>query len=360
MFYYIFSQPGFQSSSWYNQIIEGLTTEKRTKRLKMITVPDEMFFSSQSVTELDVLLLIGTDEKWILRCVSLCEQYFKNRIIVLGNFKRGFSEKKFSIVSSDITNDVALLYNYLKHYNKNKIALYGVNRNSASDMCRKSSFLNLHNEKEEDVYYNNGSLSQCYLNFSENASNYDAVICVNDYAAISLISNLKNPDIFIVSLSGTHLAGLHKPTITNLKTNYEEFGTTFTEVSRLFSKNNHISSVDIYLSSTLNIGETTNALPLPENLSISALNFNTYDSFYNDQEINRMISIEKLLMSCSDEDFRIIERILQNATYSELSDEFYMSVSGIKYKLKKMFDICGVTTKTAFSELLKSYIKNEN
>ena len=83
-----------------------------------------------------------------------------------------------------------------------------------------------------------------------------------------------------------------------------------------------------------------------------------YDSFYADNEINRMINIEKLLISCSDEDLRIIERILQNATYSELSDEFYMSVSGIKYKLKKMFDACGVTTKTAFSELLKSYIRH--
>lgn len=357
MVYYILAEPGFKSSSWYNQILYGIKTEKHLKRIKTIHVSDVSDFHSLNIDNCDTLLLIGSNEKWILDSITVCEQYFENRIIVLGNIKRGFSDKKFSIVSGDISSDVVLMHNYLKHYNKNKIALYGVNPNSASDMCRKDSFLNLCNNSHKDIYYNLGSLSECYESFKQNESEYDGIICVNDYAAISLISHLKQKRAFVVSLSGTQLASLHNPSITSLKINYSEFGAACIELNRLFTKNKNIASVDVYISASLCLGESTNYLPLPATLSSNATVFKPSDSFYTDKEIKQMINIEKLLISCSDEDLRLIERILQNATYGELSEEFYMSVSGIKYKLKKMFDVCGITNKTAFSELLKSYIK---
>ena len=123
MVYYILSQPGFQTSSWHKRILSGLMSEKRAKRLTIIHASDEKFFSEQSIEENDILILIGSDEKWITSCALSCECYFKNRIVVLGNFNRRFSDKKFSIVSGDITNDVVLLYNYLNHYGKEKIAL---------------------------------------------------------------------------------------------------------------------------------------------------------------------------------------------------------------------------------------------
>lgn len=358
MIYYILGEPGFKSSSWYNQILYGIKSEKHSKHVKTIHVSDVSEFNLLSVDTCDTLLIIGSNEKWILDSIAVCEKHFKNRIIVLGNIKRGVSDKKFSIVSGDITSDVILMHNYLKHYDKNKIALYGVNPDSASDICRKNSFLSLYENGDKDIYYNSGSLSECYESFKENESEYDGIICVNDYTAISLISHLKQNNPYIVSLSGTQLASLHNPSITGLKINYCEFGAACMELSKMFTKNKNITSVDVYISASFCPGETTDYLPLPKTLSLETTAVEVSDSFYTDEDIKQMINIEKLLISCSDEDLRIIERILQNATYGELSEEFYISVSGIKYKLKKMFDLCGVSNKTAFSDLLKSYIKN--
>ena len=82
------------------------------------------------------------------------------------------------------------------------------------------------------------------------------------------------------------------------------------------------------------------------------------DTFYSDAEIDEMLKVETLLNSCDKDDFLILERILNNATYAQIAEELYMSTNGVKYKLKNMFTLCHVASKTEFIELLNKYLKN--
>ena len=52
----------------------------------------------------------------------------------------------------------------------------------------------------------------------------------------------------------------------------------------------------------------------------------------------------------------LLELVLEGVAYSDIAEKLYMSTNGVKYKLKGMYDICGVNSKSEFMELISKYI----
>jgi len=357
--FYAIGEPVYKTSNWYKDIMEGLLSEKRQKRFSLTVIDSTDELLTCNLTQEDIIFVIGTNSQWLERILPQCESLFDNRVIVLANHENRFAKGKYSIVTADITHSVQLLYNYLRHYGKSRIAMYGINPKSSSDAYRKRSFL-LCGGLETDLFYNTISLSQCYDDFSERVAEYDAVICVNDYAAISLIRHLDDPSqLFITSCgAGTLLSQFFTPSITHTRINYTAFGKAGVDLCRILQKNSGANSVNIYLSSEFVPGDTTCALPLAkeamaENQSITKND----DKYYADLEIDEMIRVEMLLNTCDEVDLQILRAVLAKKTYSAIAEELFMSVNGIKYKLKNMLNICCVGTKTEFLALLQKYIK---
>ena len=113
------------------------------------------------------------------------------------------------------------------------------------------------------------------------------------------------------------------------------------------------------MASTFQVGETTDSLPLTKECTSYAVDIQKdTDAFYSDTEIDEMLRIELLLNSCDKVDLFILEHLLKGATYPKIAEELFMSINGVKYKLKNMFKICQVSTKTEFVALLSKYINN--
>lgn len=360
MSFYAIGEPGYTTSNWYRNIMDGLISEKRQKRFTLTLLDSIDELKLHTIQDEDVMFIIGTNSEWLAKVIKVCESTFDNRVIVLGNHDNKLRRGRYSIVTADIAHDIQVLYNYLTSYGKSKIAMYGINPDSTSDTFRKESFLSC-GAKEEDLFYNTGSLSQCYENFLCRIDDYDAVICVNDYAAISLVRYLRGEKrIFITSCGGgTLLSHFFSPCITHTWIDYQSFGKAGLDLSRILQKNKRANFINIYLSSTFFVGETTDFLPLVKE---SAPDINSItkedDTFYSDSEIDEMLKIETLLNACDREDFLILERLLHNATYPKIAEELFMSINGVKYKLKNMFNICQVSSKTEFVALLNKYINN--
>ncbi len=353
-------EPSYKSSNWYKRIVNGILNEKRQKRFTLILLSRIEELKGFSITENDVLFVIGTGILWLDEITEIAKIYFGNRIIVLGNHTPGLKGKMYSVVTGDISKDIKTLYDYLLSSGKNRICLYGVNPNSVSDKFKEESFRNLCS-CNDSVIYNNGSLSECFENFSKTESEFDACICVNDFAALSLVNRLKDKNSkFVVSYGESSLATMHSPSITHINSNLDNFASASIELAKLLCKNKSINSVIIYLSSTFIPGETTGFAPLEEYEDVGIKNeiTNSGDElFYSDEEVNRMIKIETLLTSLCDSDFIIVELLLDGKTYEEIAAKANMSVNGIKYKLKNMFEICRVKSKQEFIKLLEEYIK---
>lgn len=358
--FYLLGEPGYTTSNWYKHIIDGILAEKRTKRFNIIMIDSIQETENFSIENDDAILLIGSNSNWLESIIDICKQRFNKNIIVLGNFEHQLQGKNYSIVSSDISADIYNLYAYLLSYNKTKIALYGINPNSASDAYRKNCFIKCSDHKS-DIYFNNANLKECYNAFVSNAKKYDAVICANDYSAISLIRFLTNDNIeipFIVSCGETKLAKIFKPSITNLRTNYKDFGKAAINVYKILQKDFPTSNIKLELASSIIPGDSTNNLPVLTtsfNEATSAIT-TTDDSFYSDLEVSEMLSVEKLLNRCDKAELDMLISLVKGTTYFDLAEKYHMSVNGVKYKLNKLFELCNVNSKTEFIELIKKYI----
>jgi len=268
--------------------------------------------------------------------------------------------KNYSIVSSDISSDVYNLYVYLTSHGKTKVALYGINPDSAADIYRKNCFIK-YSGCDEDVYYNNENLLECYKSFVSVVDRYDAVICVNDYSAISLVRALNNDNIaipYIVSCGETKLARFFRPSITNLKTSYKDFGKAAINVYKMLQKDFPVSNIKLELASCIIPGDSTDNLPVPCTVSSSTVPEITTvdDSFYSDSEVVEMLKVEKLLNHCDKTELIIISSLIRGATYFDVAEKCHMSVNGIKYKLNKLFELCNVSSKSEFLEIINKYI----
>ena len=356
MSFFILSEPGYGTSNWHRNILDGLMVEKQQKRFSLVSLNSIEELQNFPTDDMDAIFLVGNDSEWINYVTAICEAVFDNRVIVLGNHDCRLNNRKYSIVSSDIFSEVKTLYAYLKYYGKNRIAMYGINPESTSDSFKKASFLSC-GASEDDLFYNTSYLEQCFEHFAARSDSYDGVICTNDFAAISLIKHLKNRDrLFITSCGGKMLANFFSPSITHTQSDYGSFGRAGIDLCRLLQKNSKINSVNIYLDSNFIPGETTDFLPLANKSDYEAdCVCKSSDFFYADSEINEMMKVEALLNSCSESDLQILEHVIRNETYSSIAEKFFLSVNGLQYKLKNMFDLCGVKSKGEFISMLKKY-----
>ena len=360
--FYLLGEPGYNTSNWYRDIVDGIVSEKRTKRFNIVMIDYIEELDNFSINSEDAIFLVGTNLAWLGTTIDICEQKFDKNVIVLGCFEHYLKGKSYSVISSDILAGVCDLYSYLESYNKFKIALYGVNPNSASDNYRKSSYIS-YGGTQEDVFYNNADLKSCYQSFKDKASNYDAVICVNDYSAISLIRNLKDSNIeipFVVSCGETKLSRTFKPGITNLKISYRDFGKAAIDVYKILQKDFPTSCVKVKLSPNIIPGESTDNLPVKlnprEDLALVETLYSE-DPFYLDNEVDEMLKIEKILNSSDSTEFDMLYSLMvEGMTYIDVADKFHISVNGIKYKVKKLFENSGINSRDEFIKLVKKYI----
>lgn len=378
MSFFILSEPGYKTSNWHRNILDGLIAQKQQKRLNMITLNSLEELHQHTTDTKDAIFLVGNDSEWIDQVTAACEKVFDNRVVVLGNHVSQLNKHKYSVVSSDIFSEIKTLYKYLQYYGQKRIAMYGINPQSASDSFKKASFLAC-GASEADLFYNTGSLAQCFERFASRADSYDGVICVNDYAAISLAMHLKpHQKLFITSCGGNMLADFFVPSITHTRSDYEAFGRTGIDLCRLLQKNSTINSIHICLAGKFVAGETTKNLPLIADwnpgssqsyqedpcsagahislpCSTNSAGCNHHDMFYTDSETREMLKIEALLNTCSGDDLQILEHIINNETYANIAEIFYISINGVQYKLKNWFDLCEVSSKKEFITMLKKY-----
>ena len=373
MSYFILSEPGYETSCWHQAILNGLIAEKQQKRFSLIFLQHISDLIRFPPEEKEAIFLLGNDSLWIADTTAACEAVFGNRVIVLGNHVATLNSHRYSVVSSDIYSQIAALCHYLQYYGKHRIALYGIHPDSASDSYKKEAFLSCGGSADY-LFENIGNLAECFDRFLPHIADYDGVICVNDYAAVSLCRHLRDlpasaakippsQKLYITSCGGHLLSGFVTPGITHTRSDYAAFGRAGIDLCRLLIKNSNITAVNLRLAGTFYAGETTDCLPLPEapvTASVPPFQVPEHRSsnFYTDSETREILKIEALLNSCSASDFEILEHLLCGETYSAIADHFYLSTNGLQYKLKNWFRLCNVASRQEFLNLLRRYRMN--
>ena len=356
---YLLVEKEFVSSSWCVSILEGLNSEKKRKKIKLISIDSIDEIIEDSYEFKSSVILIGAKQNWVIKQINETLSLKLNPILI-SNTLISADFSNCNIVTSDIFGSVNDAFSLSNHNSANEISLYGVNSDSVADLMRKKAYLSL-GGSEGCIYYNMGSLENCFENFLPYYNNYKTIICVNDFAAVSLISRLKKENLYnnkiaIISLSGSLLGRRFSPSVTSFSINYKNFGAAAILIHETLTKNAYISSFNTLIKYDLNKNNTTD-LAFPKARKIYNIPKNENEiNIYNDSEMSEMLSVENFLKNSDHSDALIIKMLKNKDNYDCISEATFLSISTIKYRIKNICKIFNQNNIYSVINILEKYI----
>ena len=164
--------------------------------------------------------------------------------------------------------------------------------------------------------------------------------------------------LLIFGYQEVRLSALYSQYFHTIQLNFEEYGKAAVMILDNLKKNGNISHMIIAIKWDNSVVdslrgkrkkhregiEPDRSLPSPK------------DVFYEDDEINEMMLLEKLLYESEDLDKQIVQHLLAGDSYEHIAEESYLTVSTVKYRVKKMVSHCRLKNRTQLLELLRRYI----
>lgn len=363
MLIHIITEPAFEESSWCVTILDGLLKTLTRKKISYQRVSQVPFKGQDG--ESQFLIIIATDKKWITSVIAQCTER-KIHPVVLNSYLGHSGFGVYSSVSSDIKQSIYYLLNYLKKQGKIHPAIYGINQASAIDISRRNSFLDFAKDyaDENDVYYNNGSIQGCFDDFEKNISKYDCVICANDYAAISLLKNLEKTNypkekLLPVSYGNTRLFSVFANNFLTISLCYDEYGKAAVSICETLDKNPALLYMDISIKWKIGANTDCSMVETFGDLPVSDRELMVADQlFYGDAEMCDMIKAEKMLATCDKIDIEILTILLKGGSYEQAAEKCFISHNTVKYRVKKLVELCGFESKRQFISFISKYYFN--
>ncbi len=356
----ILVEPSYSRSIWCLNLLDGLTGEFKQKR-----VPFRQIASLDEAGPDDrYIYLIGSDNAWVRAALAACNRMGIYPILLCNQAYHTF-DADYSTVCSDVINSMRRLVELLRGRGHGRIALYGVNPQSVSDESRMDSYLAALGGEDgrRHVFFNSGSLENCFEQFMARAQQYDAVICANDFAAISLVRRLglRDPALLerlaIAGCADARLTQLYGSHILSVRVNFVEYGRAAVTLLENLRKNPYLSHIIMMIRWDFSLldGAATPAPAAHRREKAPALPAEP-DVFYDDRELNDMMLLEKLLDGCEDPDYDIIRLLLRGEPYEKIAETCFLTESAIKYRVKKMVRVCCVQGRKELTDLLRRYL----
>lgn len=350
----ILTDKTYSDSLWCQIIFLSLTERLRSKRIPFCEIFDAC------PGQCDAIFVIATDHEWTSGVVHQLNACGRSPILLCNQYEN-LPGCVYSCVCSDVNAAMKDLLESLRGQGRQKIAIYGMNPASISDISRVNSLFAWRDPDTEpmDVFLNEASLEQCFSDFYPHAAQFDAVVCTNDYAAVSLVRNLMRTDpqrlekLTIVGCSETNLSGYYRKYISTVNVNFDQFGRAAVYIYESLRKRPYLSGM------TLNVAwgyrEEAPAGPYPE---IPLTLTRTVDDFYQDPELQEMLIVDKLLNATDPVDKEILSGLAQGKTNEELAEGCFLSEGSIKYRIKRLLGVSGATSREDVIRLLTKYVTN--
>ncbi len=344
----------YSESLWCKSIYKSLTERLRYHRIPFCNI------SNTVDGNLEAIFIIASDREWILSAVT---QLNRNGIkpILISNQSEKLPGCMYSLVCSDINGSMKNLLDTLKSRSKSRIALYGINTDSISDISRVDNLLEWRDEnfKSMQIFTNFGSLQRCFEDFYKLIDSFDAVICTNDFAAVSLVKHLTElaphqlSRLTIVSCAATRISDYYREYILSLDMNFQQYGDAAVYIYNAKKKHGFLSEMTVKVLWSLQNSETAAVVSSPLKLELKS----SKDKLYTDPEFREMLIVDKLLSTADKTEMDIIDYLLRDKTIEEIAELCFMSVSGVKYRIKKLLGDCNAESRTQMVTLIKKYIK---
>lgn len=345
----IICEAAHADSIWCKQLLSGLIKEFKKRRWNYEEIQDvkEIGYGEQ-------LYVIGVGNQWMKNVVGHCNGLDCVPVILSNQAVRNVSGK-YHCVCADIFGVMEKLSESCQEAGRERVALYGISNASVSDEEQMKEFSELIQDAS-DIYRNHGNLETCFRKFLPYADRYDVVVCVNGYAAVSLVKKLEAANkellekLVIISCEEIMLSARYSKWISRIDLKLESFGNTAIAVMEMAAGRCDIASVSVAIEGDV--------CEIPAKMQEEDAWLEDYDEslLFADPEVVCMARIEQLLQESDETDNRIIEMLLANAKYNEIAESCFMTEGNVKYRVKKYMSICKVKTKRELLDLLQEYL----
>ena len=348
----ILTEPAYSESMWCKALYGSLTERLRQKRIPFCEMYDNVPVNSEAV------FIIAADYKWIK--ATLTELNLAGiKPILICNQAETILGCNYSCVCSDLTGSMKYLVDNLKADGKTRVALYGVNTSSISDIGRVDGLFAQKDGVIDSmrVFVNDCSLDNCYKKFVTEADYFDAVICFNDFAAVSLIRRLETDGegeklnrLKILSCCQTKISSCYRDKIISINMNLEQYGKAAVFIYEKLKLHPYISQM------TLNVSWNSEQSKSLTSLSVSLKSVGNTDRIYSDKELNEMITAERILEIDSATDKTVIAYLCGGKSVTDIAAACFLTDSGVKYRIKRILEKCRISDKSELISIVKRYL----
>jgi len=353
----IFVEPSYSGSIWCQNMLKGLESGLKYKRISY-----QYISKLKEITgNCEYMYVIGSATEWIQAVLEACNRMDIHPILLSNQSDQRFLAE-YSAVCSDTALSMKCLVNTLREIGKNRIALYGINPDSVSDNSRQLCFQQaMHTQAREHLFLNKGSLENCFRDFLHKSSAYDAVICANDFAAISLVRHLHEEAaeeldrLTIIGCAQTRLTAFYDKHIQSVQIHFQDYGTAAVSLLETLRRNPFLSRIVMtvnwdFLPADKSKEEKIFIVPAAADVP------GAEDRFYQDRELNDMLCIERILNDADELDKKIMDLLISGAANEIIAEQCYANISTIKYRVRKMIAAARIKNKQELIQLLTKYI----
>ncbi len=361
---YVICQPDADKTHWCALYLKGIYSEARRKgdTVFLLSLMDAVtaFQKDKPVCA----GILSTSRAWTEEVAAVLSGLGVEPLVIGGASRDGY--RHASYIYMDYREATYQLIEYLRGYEKSRIALFAVSTDSATDMIKKDAFLAYDKCREQDVFYYTGTdglMNAACKRFLEICRNYDAVICSNDASAVILLHQLEDAgihvpkDLFLCSFGDMAISSSGKKTLTMARLNCVEIGRQVVYMCRHLTAHENISSVSTKIRCELIIGDTTDNLPLiTETLGTAHTPDDAASTFHRDPSVSRIFLAEKILSACDAIDIDIFKLIINDYKYFDIAEILHVSESTIKYRLKRILSIAELSSRDEVIDILKAFL----
>ena len=361
---YIVYQPESENTHWCSLYLKGIHSEAKRKgdtvTLLSIEEAADLFVSEKPVCA----AILSTSRIWTEKAATLLSDLGVEPIVIGGASREGYRHASF--VYMDYREATYQLIEYLRTYKKDRIALFAVSGDSSPDMIKKDAFLSYEKCREHDVFYylgTDGLMNAACEKFLAVWKNYDAVLCCNDASAVILMHHLEAAgvsvpeDLFLCSFGDMAVSSIGKKTLTMARLHCTEIGRQTVSMCHLLTNSENISGVSVKVRCKFIVGDTTDNLPvIAETLGTAPAPAGVPAGFHSDPSISRIFRAEKVLSACDAIDIDLLKLIIRGYKYFDIAEILHVSESTIKYRLKRIIQISGFSSRDEMMDIMKLFL----
>ena len=359
---FILFEPDYAPSIWAAQTLSGLQQECAHRKYELIQLDSARYrtLDYDAILPADnrMVIVAGTSVSWMPDALA----FFTERqiAVIFISYEPPEPSPLRGLVRMDYQNGIRKLLTYLTACGRSRIALYGVNPNSSSDLIKCHCFAREYADAADAVFYNRASLAECYRAFASRQESFDAVICTNDFAAVSLLNRLARDGVpvperlFLAGFGNSVLLQSVRPTITSVSLDHVEMGRQAATLYAYLSKQPAGTTVSVRVRTHMIVGGSTAGLhPADADVPLPTLRPVDRVDFFSDREAEAWQRVETILVASDEADRAFLAGLLAGKPYTALENELYLSASALRYRLKRMLVLSGCDSRDALLELLR-------